>query len=117
MGTATLAKPPKLTGAAAASAQNVKPDFINTQAIIARALTQSLAFPKMTASVNELFSDAHGTPSILVLPAVRYHVPVGEQMLFGSLCALVAKVTDEMDHCLGIIQGEGDMKLAPQTDF
>jgi hypothetical protein len=42
------------------------PDFINTQAIVARALCQSLAFPKLTDCMCDLFDDRVGSSHILV---------------------------------------------------
>jgi hypothetical protein len=90
---------------------------LSLQAIIARALTQSLAFPKMTPAVNELFNDAPGTPNILVKPAFLYQVPVGAPMQFGTVCAFIANVTGGADLCLGMFTGEGDMTLAPHSDY
>ena len=118
--TSVLALPPALvtkTGDTADNNFNVKPDFINTQAIIARALCQSVAFPKMTAAVNELFSDAPGTSNIVILPASKYSVPVGGPgITFGTLCQLVGIVSKETDHCLGWLEEGGEMALVPNLD-
>ena len=44
-----------------ASRRNV-PDFVNTQAINARALTQALAYPLMQAAIAQLFYNVPGSP-------------------------------------------------------
>ena len=50
------------------TAVGTTPTSSTAQAIVARALCQSVAFPKMTASVEDLFSDAPGSAYIHIVP-------------------------------------------------
>ena len=88
------------------------PDFINTQAIVARALCQSIAFPKMTESVSDLFADESGSASLLLLPCELYDVP-NEALEFGVVLGLVARVSRGVDKCAGIMPANNQQQICP----
>eukprot|EP00931_Biecheleriopsis_adriatica_P105744 TRINITY_DN8027_c0_g1_i1.p1 TRINITY_DN8027_c0_g1~~TRINITY_DN8027_c0_g1_i1.p1 ORF type:complete len:993 (-),score=174.92 TRINITY_DN8027_c0_g1_i1:97-3075(-) len=83
--TADLALPPRaeeMHTPSAAAAHNREADFINTQAIIARTLVQTLANPIINPAVSELFNNDPGLPFVYLAPAdvvVRLNV----EMEFG----------------------------------
>ena len=69
--TAKLALAPRVTtksGDDHASA----PDFINTQAIYARAITQTMAYPLIAPAVADLFDDEDGSANIEIVRASAY---------------------------------------------
>jgi len=51
---------------------NKPPDFINTQAIYARALTLTLAYPAIYPAIAELFDDGNSGASVRLVRAARY---------------------------------------------
>merc|ERR1719281_571624 len=53
------------------------PDFVNTQAIYARALTQGVAYPFMQPAVAQLFHQTAGNPEIYLSPVGIELVPFG----------------------------------------
>ena len=94
--------------------------------MISSALCQSLAFPEMTAAVNDLIGNRPGSPSIQIHPISRYGIPSGHRvegsdgsssysLAFGALRSLVSLVTNYEELLLGVLTGpEGDsMLLAP----
>ena len=43
------------------------PDFVNVQAIIARVLSQALAYPYMQGSIAQLFNKQTGAPRVVLI--------------------------------------------------
>jgi hypothetical protein len=74
-------------------------DFVNVQAIIARALCQSMAFPFMAPAVVQLFDSMEGTPSVYIVQASLF-VPLDYEIVFSDL---IEEVKEECkDHvCIG----------------
>ena len=94
------------------------PDFINTQAIIARALAQAVAFPEMQAAISELFDDREGAACV-VLAEAEHRIPMGVQMPFGVIKILARGIKAGeglRDVCVGYVTDEGDMILSPSLD-
>ena len=91
------------------------PDFINTQAIIARALAQAVAYPEMQSAVGELFDDAEGSSCIVLvyaesrIPSLDHEIPFG----VAKFLTRGEKGKGYRDTCVGYITKEGDMNLGP----
>jgi hypothetical protein len=80
-------------------------DFVNVQAIIARATCQAMAFPFMQPAVVQLFSTDESSPSIHLSLAslfVPLHVPIS----FAELIDEVKKVCENA-ICIGYRQSIG----------
>ncbi|CAE8681956.1 unnamed protein product [Polarella glacialis] len=86
------------------------PDFVNTHAIYACALAQSLAYPRMVPFISSLFSREDGTPNIFLIDAMELHE--GE-WTFGSIVALVKKSLPD-DVVIGLRQSSGKVLMAPK---
>jgi len=54
-----------------------QPDFVNTQAIYARVLTQALAYPVMQPAIAQLFHKTPGSPQLKLLVAGQAIIPLG----------------------------------------
>lgn len=121
--TALLALPPLGGGAATNRA-----DFINTQAIYARALAHTLAYPAIAHAVGELFADAAGSASVDLVWATAF-VPVGAPVTFGAVQQRVMLGLEdtlfEKEHpggqtsaiCIGFLDGDTDkLTFAPSVD-
>jgi hypothetical protein len=101
------------------------PDFVNTQAMYARALVQVLAYPLISAAVIQLFDKRGANLELLRCTAfVSLHEPIA----FGLVKALVAArarkaYVDYNGHtgtqeaiCLGFITSAGEQHLVPDMD-
>lgn len=88
------------------------PDFINTQAIIARAIAQALAFPKPFQAITELFDDTPGAATLMLKDA-GIRVPLGEEMTFGA-AQMLSRGADERDVLIGYISHQNAMHLGPK---
>jgi len=75
-------------------------DFVNVQAIIARALTQGLAYPYMQPAVVQLINPAPGSPGIFICP-VGMFVPLHEDIIFADVIRRV-KAKNKDDITIGI---------------
>jgi len=104
--TALLVLPPKNIG------KSSQPDFVNVQAIYARALVQSLAFPRMEPAIQQLFSNRPGTPGIMSSDAAKV-LPLGVPLTFGQVIKTLQKVRNEDDCCLGYRMADGTLKICP----
>ncbi len=89
-----------------------EPDIVNTQAIIARALCQSVAFPRATAAIQELFKDAPGTACIVICPAAQY-LRLGTPVSFATIQARVLADSGHRELCIGFTLADGKHELAP----
>jgi hypothetical protein len=92
-------------------------DFVNVQAIIARALCQAMAFPFMQPAVVQLFDSVEKTPFIYIVPATLF-VPVNYKISFSDL---IEEIKEECnDHiCIGYRKVEPDkvrQVLCPKLD-
>jgi hypothetical protein len=61
-----------------------EPDFVNSQAIIARTMAMTLAYPQIQASVMELVSTQAGTPEVELFSPEVIGVPINEDWAGGS---------------------------------
>jgi hypothetical protein len=59
------------------------PDFVNTQAIKARALCQVLAYPEMGEVLTDLYSKAKGSPFMVLVCAGTFQL-IGREMTFAQ---------------------------------
>lgn len=92
-----------------------QPDFINTQAVFARAVTQTLAYPIISSAVTELLNSGPGFVDVVIVAASDY-VPLGTPILYGVVRALVLSAEGERAICLGIMPISGDPKVNPPHD-
>ena len=86
------------------------------QAIIARALCQSVAFPKMTESVNDLFDDTPGTSNVLIVAIETFFTPPDEELSFGEILHIVTMCSDGRDKYIGFTTVDGEQVLGPHLD-
>ena len=61
------------------------PDFVNTQAIYARALAQALAYPVMAPAISQLFMVEKDSPQLVLHPAGTEFLPEG-RWSFAQVC-------------------------------
>eukprot|EP00930_Biecheleria_cincta_P072169 TRINITY_DN5960_c0_g1_i1.p1 TRINITY_DN5960_c0_g1~~TRINITY_DN5960_c0_g1_i1.p1 ORF type:complete len:921 (-),score=177.43 TRINITY_DN5960_c0_g1_i1:454-3216(-) len=94
--------------------KNRQADFINTQAIIARTLVQTLANPIINPAVKELFDNTDGLPFVY-LPAAEVVVKIGEEMPFGVVQHAVREHFRIHTHaiCIGYAKSAEDPLIAP----
>ncbi|KAH8078203.1 hypothetical protein JL720_9883 [Aureococcus anophagefferens] len=119
--TALLALPPLGGGAATNRA-----DFINTQAIYARALAHTLAYPAIAHAVGELFADAAGSVRRPRLgDGVRRRAPVTFGAVQQRVMLGLEDTLFEKEHpggqtsaiCIGFLDGDTDkLTFAPSVD-
>jgi hypothetical protein len=65
-------------------------DFVNVQAIIARAMCQGLAYPFLQPPIDQLFSTEKKSPSIYLSP-VEMFLPLGATVTFAAITAQVKR--------------------------
>ena len=65
--TARLALTPCIEGSTSDT-----PDFVNSQAINARVLTQAMAYPGIASAIADLFEESEGSAKIVTAPAFSY---------------------------------------------
>ena len=92
------------------------PDFINSQAIYARVLVQTLAYPVIKPAIADLFDDSPGSADLRIARAAAY-TPLGETMTFGLIQELVLLHPNERSICIGVIQATGEVEVLPEHDF
>ena len=97
-----------------ASRRNV-PDFVNTQAINARALTQALAYPLMQAAIAQLFYNVPGSPQMCLVNPGEHLIPVGQASFADVMETVKRKFPD--DVVVGLVTSSGEMVLTPGLDF
>jgi hypothetical protein len=84
-------------------------DFVNTQAIIARFLVLSLAYPLMQPAVAQLASTLPGCPNIVVSEAGKQVVPFGD----ASFAQVTRAFAEKNAVCVGYMCKNGKMVVAP----
>jgi len=108
--TAALAIAPRKSG----SLESVKPDFVNVQAICARALCQGLAYPRMNRAIRRLFSQDPESPSIEFRSAMDY-VPLDVSVQWVQVVKSVREGVDcEHELCIGWWGDDGRFDLIPR---
>jgi hypothetical protein len=117
--TARLALAPKRTGIVTKSGKKRtvehEPDFVNSQAVYARALVQTMAYPLIQPAINDLFEDSPGSCDIVILNANEY-VPVGVDMTYGVVRSAVLLAKGERSFCIGIMYAKTGVELLPPHD-
>ena len=109
--TALLALAPKRLG----SRIRKEPDFVNSQAVSARALVQTLAYPMIQPAIKDLFDDAPSSADIVTVMASEY-VPLDVVMKYGVVRAAVLRAKPGRSICIGIIWKNGEKVLVPPHD-
>ena len=89
-----------------------EPDFVNTQAIYARVLTQTMAYPVIRNAIADLLDDTEGTATIELVPAGNY-VPLREHMVIGVVKQMVLLASGERSVFLGYQGVDGELTIAP----
>jgi len=88
------------------------PDFINNQAIIARALCMAAAFPQMQRAIGELFDEADaGNSAQIDLSFAGIFLPLGTEISFGAVQYAVRGM--ERYTCIGYIDDQNTMVMCP----
>jgi hypothetical protein len=116
--TARLALAPKRTGVTKSGKKRVvehEPDFVNSQAVYARALVQTMAYPLIQPAINDLFEDSPGSCDIVILNANEY-VPIGVEMTYGVVRSAVLLAKGERSICIGIMYAKTGVELLPSHD-
>ena len=96
------------------AAQANDPDFINSQAIVARALTMCMAYPQIHDAVSELFSSVPNSPELKVNGAAFFGV-AGTEATFGAVQRMVNDLYESRAVLLGYLDGPV-MRLGVVTD-
>merc|ERR1719217_1990641 len=93
--------------------KSISPDFVNTQAIYARALTQGLAYPFMQPAVAQLFHQHALNPEIYLSQVGFEHLTPG-RWSFAEMACVVQKKSAE-DVLIGVLSN-GASNLAPSPN-
>jgi len=117
--TSTLVLPPRSDGEF-----SLEPDFINTQAISARVLAQTLAYPVISDAISEIFDETVGK-AMLAFELCAGLVPTGIEIDFATIKEFLYDAsTDSRVVCIGIAKspkntniGEEGTILLPADDF
>ena len=91
------------------------PDFINSQAIYARVLVQTLAYPVIKPAIADLFDDSRGSADLRIARTAAY-VPLQHKMSFGVIQELVLMHPNERSICIGVIRATGEVAILPAHD-
>ena len=89
------------------------PDFINTQAIYARVLTQALAYPLIVPAIRDLIAETPGSPDITFVMAKNY-VPLGVDITMGVVKQMVLLAEGERSIFLGFQYEDGTIELSKE---
>ena len=89
-----------------------EPDFVNTQAINARVLVQTLAYPIIRNAIAELFDEAPNGASIELVKAETF-IPLGEELSIGVVREMVLLVPNERSIFIGYQNDDGDIYIMP----
>jgi hypothetical protein len=103
-----------LLAIAPTGAQTLLPDFINTQAIYARVLAQTLAYPKMAPCLAQLFYPVSGNPQLTLCPVGFDLIPCGR----ATFAQIVQTVQSALpgDIVLGWVSIDGGNVFAPRPE-
>lgn len=88
-----------------------EPDFVNVQAIQARALCQCLAYPRIEPAVAQLISGQPGTPMVVLRDALIYVDPLSSVTFFGLQAKV--KLVHKDDICIGWRKNSERIVLVP----
>ena len=104
--TARLALAPKRTGNVTHSGKHIiiehEPDFVNSQAVYARALVQTLAYPLISAAISDLLDEAPDSADLVIVPASAY-LPMNTEFSYGVVRATLLQAKKERSICIGIM--------------
>ena len=89
------------------------PDFVNTQAIYARVLTQALAYPLIVPAIRDLFDEEPGSSDIFLASAKNY-VPMNQDISIGVVKQLVLMAHGERSIFVGYQDQNGAIYLMPE---
>ena len=94
-----------------------EPDFVNTQAIYARVLTQCLAYPLIKNALSDIFEDSSGSCD-LQMYRVENYLPLKEELSFGVVrqIALNQNFDNARCICIGYQDRFGKVTLMPRHD-
>jgi hypothetical protein len=94
----------------------VVPDFVNAQAIKARALCQVLAYPEMNLVLQDLFSKEAGSPLLMLVSVDTYGLR-GQTIAFRTVVKRVLELQplngQADDVCLGFRTADGTLRMPP----
>lgn len=117
--TARLALAPKRTGdlgnGGKTKAVEHEPDFVNSQAVYARALVQTLAYPLIQPAIQDLFEEADGSADIVIVNAGEY-LPLNVKLTYGVVRSTLLLAKGERSICIGIVWKSGVPELLPSHD-
>ena len=105
---ARLALAPRVRGA---DGEFTEPDFVNTQAIYARVLCNTSAYPDISTTVFTLF-DGNSDNEVCIIPAFNY-VPLHKPLKIGVVKYLVHEAKDERSVFLGFQDSKGGVFVMP----
>ena len=108
--TARLALAPKRIGKI-----RTEPDFVNSQAVSARALVQTLAYPLIQPAIQDLFQESKNSAEIVTVAANEY-LPLNTPLIYGVIRALVLQTRGERSIAIGIMWRAGHSELLPPHD-
>jgi len=105
------------------SARTPEPDLMNSNAVIARALALTLAYPQIEASVMDLVSTTSGTPEIEFYPPHALGLlgcgdgpTTSGKIAFGVVQSILDALYGGYASALGyILASDGCIQLAPPT--
>ena len=103
--TARLALAPKRIGKI-----RTEPDFVNSQAVSARALVQTLAYPLIQPAIQDLFQESKNSAEIVTVAANEY-LPLNTPLIYGVIRALVLQTRGERSIAIGIMWRAGHSEL------
>ena len=90
-----------------------EPDFVASQAVFARFLVQTLAYPLIQGALKELFEEAPGNCNVSIVPSTLYF-PSGLPVKYGVIRAAVTQATGERSYLIGYYPcATGDLNLLP----
>ena len=90
-----------------------EPDFVNTQAIYARVLSQALAYPLIVPAIRDLFEEEIGSSDIFLASAKNYG-PIGAEVSMGVVKQLVLMAHGERSIFIGYQDLSGTITLKPE---
>ena len=109
--TAKLALAPKRVGKV-----RKEPDFVNSQAVSARTLVQTLAYPLIQPAIKELFEVSADHSADIVTVGASEYVPMDTPLKYGVVRALVLQAVGERSICIGVLWQDGTSRLLVPHD-
>ena len=109
--TAKLALAPKRVGKV-----RTEPDFVNSQAVSARTLVQTLAYPLIQPAIKELFEVSADHSADIVTVGASEYVPMDTPLKYGVVRALVLQAAGERSICIGVLWQDGTSRLLVPHD-